>query len=69
MCIFGKFKVSTGKIQMSHLEGVTLCVGKLKFPLFLQDSHPNLYSTKTYSVFLIHSGSVHKMLTALFKLV
>ena len=38
----------------------------------MQDSHPSLYSTKTlyllYS-FLIHFGSVQKMLTALFKIV
>ena len=25
----------------------TLYVGKVKFPLLLQDSHPSLYSTKT----------------------
>ena len=41
------------------------------FELFMQDSHPSLYSTKTYLLhsFLIHFGSVQKMLTALFKIV
>ena len=49
----------------------TLYVGKVKFPLLLQYSHPSLYSTKTFiiCIFLIHSGSVQKMLTPLFKLI
>ena len=48
----------------------TLYVGKVKFPLLLQDSHPSLYSTKIlYHLYiLIHSGSVQKMLTALVNL-
>ena len=48
----------------------TLYVGKVKFPLLLQDSHPSLL-LKHYiiCIFLIHSGSVQKMLTALFKLI
>ena len=41
------------------------------FDLVMQVSHPSLYSTKTFTIFIfvIHSGSVQKMLTALFKLV
>ena len=38
----------------------------------MQDSHPILYSTKTFCIictFLINSDSVQKMLTTLFKLV
>ena len=40
----------------------------------MQDYHPNLYSTKTLyhlfiCIFLIHSSSLQKMLTALFELV
>ena len=51
----------------------TLCVGKVKFPLLpfflqsfelvMQDPQPNLY--RTICIFLIHSGKVQKMLTAL----
>ena len=54
----------------------TLYVGKAKFPLLLfflwsfelamQDFHSSLYITKTlyHGIFLIHSGSVQKILTA-----
>ena len=37
----------------------------LRFKLAIQDSHPCLYCTKTW----YHSGSLQKMLTALFNLV
>ena len=30
----------------------TLYVGKVKFPLLLQDSHPSLYGTKTYHLYI-----------------
>ena len=41
------------------------------FDLAMKGSHQSLYRTKTLyiCIFLIHSGSVQKMLTALFKLV
>ena len=41
------------------------------FELAMQDSHPTLYCTKSGIIctFLIHSGGLQKMLTALFNLV
>ena len=37
----------------------------------MQDSHPSLYCTETWyiCIFLIHSGGLQKMLSALFNLV
>ena len=39
------------------------------FELAMLDFHPNLYSIKHICIFLTHSSSFQKMLTALFKLV
>ena len=61
----------------SHL----LCVGKVRSPYYfsdlqsfelaMQDSHPSLYFTKPVIICTsqIHSGSLQKMLTALFNIV
>ena len=63
--------VATFLLLYSSITSFTLYVGKVKFPFLLQDSHPSLYSTKHYiiCIFLIHSDSAQKMLTALFKLI
>ena len=45
--------------------------GFQSFELTMQDSHPRLYSSKKFiiCVFLIYSGSLQRMSTALFQLV